>query len=94
MHKQYDWEHGPITVRYTQFNLKVPRVSDYDMDKLALLAEDDSSYSKRVPVALGTKMMDSIMYTMKEGEIRLFDEVWRWTKNQRSFAKLHELVGF
>ena len=28
-------------VRYTEFNLKVPRVSGYDMDRLALLAEDD-----------------------------------------------------
>ena len=36
-------------IRYTEFNLKVPRVSDYDMDRLALLSEDDSNYSKRVP---------------------------------------------
>ena len=81
-------------VGYTEFNLKVPRVSDYNMDRLALLAEDDSSYSKRVPVALGTKMLDSVMYAMKEVEIELLDEVWRWMKNQRSFAKLHGLVGF
>ena len=51
-------------VGYTEFNLKVPGVSGYDMDRLALLAEDD--YSKRVPVALGTKMLDSIRYTMKD----------------------------
>ena len=81
-------------VGYTWFNLKVLRVSNYDMDRLALLAEDDSSYSKRVPVALGTKTLDSIMYTMKEGEIELLDEVWRWMKNQRLFAKLCELIGF
>ena len=62
-------------VRYTEFNLKIPGVSDYDMDRLALLAEDDSSYSKRVPVAFGMKMLDSIMYAMKEGEIELLDEV-------------------
>ena len=54
---------------YTEFNLKVPGVSNYDMDRLDLLTEDDSSYSKRVPVALGTKMLDSIMYAMKEGKI-------------------------
>ena len=64
------------------------------MDKLALLLEDDSNYSKRVPVALGTKTLDSIMYAMKEGEIELLDEVWKRTKTQRSFAKLCELVGF
>ena len=56
-------------VRYTEFNLKVSGVSDYNMDRLTLLAEDDSNYSKRVSVALGTKTLDSIMYAMKEGEI-------------------------
>ena len=64
-------------VGYTEFNLKIPGVSNYDMNRLALLAEDDSNYSKKVPLALGTKMLDSIMYAMKEGEIELLDEVWR-----------------
>ena len=58
------------------------------MDRLALLAEDDSNYSKRVHVASRTKKLDSIMYAMKEGEMELLDEVWRGTKNQRLFAKL------
>ena len=80
-------------IRYTEFNLKEPRVSDYDLDRLALLAEDDSYYSKRVPVALGTKTLASIIYAMKEGKIELL-EVWKQTKIQRSFAKLRELVGF
>ena len=62
-------------VRYTEFNLKVSRVSDYNMDRLALLAEDDSNYSRRVAVVLGTKTLDSVMYAMKEGEIELLDEV-------------------
>ena len=56
-------------VGFTEFNLKIPGVSGYDMDRLALLSEDDSYYSQRVPVALGTKPLDSIMYAMKEGEI-------------------------
>ena len=64
-------------VRYTEFDLKIPRASNYDMDRLALLAEDDSNYSKRVPEALGTKTLDSIMHVMKEGEIKLLYEVWR-----------------
>ena len=75
-------------VRYTVYNQKIPGVSGYDMDRLALLLEDDSNYSKRVPVAPGTKTLDSIMYAMKEGKIELLDEVWKQTKTQRSFAKL------
>ena len=58
-----------------EFNLKIPRVSDYNMDRLALLSKDD--YSKRVPVVLGIKTLDSIMYAMKEGKMELLDEVWR-----------------
>ena len=64
-------------VRCTGLNLIAPRVSGYDMDRLALLAEDDSNYSKRVPVVLGTKTLDSIMYAMKEGKMELIDEVWK-----------------
>ena len=64
-------------VGYTEFNLKVPGISGYDMDRLALLLKDDSNYSKRVSVALGTKTLDSIMYAMKEGEIELLEEVWK-----------------
>ena len=55
----------------------MPGVSAYDMDRLALLSEDDSNYSKRVPVALGTKTLNSIMHAMKEGKIELLDEVWK-----------------
>ena len=64
-------------VGYTEFNLKVPGVSGYDVDRLALLSKNYSNYSKRVPVTLGTKTLDSIMYAMKEGEIELLDEVWK-----------------
>ena len=65
-------------VGYMEFNLQIPGViSDYNMDRLALLSKDDSNYSKRVPVVLGTKTLDSIMYAMKEGEMELLDEVWR-----------------
>ena len=64
-------------VGYMEFNLKIPRVSDYNTDRLALLSKDDSNYSKRVPVVLGTKTLDSIMYAMKEGKMELLDEVWR-----------------
>ena len=67
-------------VGYTELNLKVPRVSGYDMDRLALLSEDDSNYSKRVPVVLGTKTLDSLMYAMKEGKIELLDKVWKQTR--------------
>ena len=58
-------------VGYMEFNLKIPRVSDYNMDRLTLLFKDDPNYSKRVPVVLGTNTLDSIMYAMKEGKMEL-----------------------
>ena len=82
------------TVGHMEFNPKITSISDYNMNRLALLSQNDSNYSKRVPVVLGTKTLDSIMYAMKEGEMELLDEVWRQTKTQWSFSKLWELVGF
>ena len=60
-----------------EFNLKISGVSDYNMDRLAVLSKDDSNYSKRVPVVLGTKTLDSIMHAMKKGKRELLDKVWR-----------------
>ena len=64
-------------VGYMVFNLKILGVSDYNMDRLALLSKDDSNCSKRVPVVLGTKTLDSIMYAMKEDKMELLNEVSR-----------------
>ena len=46
-------------------------------DQVALLAKDDTQFSKEVTLTIGTKTEDSIFKAMKEGEIDMLDNIWK-----------------
>ena len=58
------------------------------------MAEDNTRFSKEVPLTIGTKTEDTILEVLKEGEIEMLDSVWKRVKNNRSLSKLREEVGF
>ena len=43
---------------------------------------------------IGRKTEDTIFKAMKEGEIKMLDNIWKRVKNNRSLTKLREEVGF
>ena len=57
------------------------------------MAEDDTPFSREVPLTIGTKTEDTILKALKEGEIEMLDSVWKRVKNDRSLSKLQEEVG-
>ena len=57
------------------------------------MAEDDTPFSKEVPLTIGMKTEDTILEVLKEGEIAILDSVWKRVKNNRSLLKLQEEVG-
>ena len=60
---------------------------------MALVAEDDTPFSREVPLTIGTKTGDTILEALKEGEIEMLDSIWKWVKINRSLLKLQEEVG-
>ena len=60
---------------------------------MALEAEDNTPFSKEVPLTIGTKTEDIILEALKKGEIEMMDSVWKRVKNNRSLSKLREEVG-
>ena len=60
---------------------------------MALVAEDHTPFSREVLLTIGTKMEDTILEALKEGEIEMLDSVWKRVKNNRSLLKLQEEVG-
>ena len=56
---------------YVKYNLQILGISSYDSDQVALVAEDNTSFSKVVPLTIGMKMEDTILETLKEGEIEI-----------------------
>ena len=60
---------------------------------MALVAEDNTPFSKEVPFTIGMKTEDTILEALKEGEIEMLDSVWKRVKNNQSLSKLQEEVG-
>ena len=46
---------------YVEYNLQIPGISSYDSDWVALVAEDDTPFSREVPLTIGTKTEDTIL---------------------------------
>ena len=50
-------------------------------DRVALVAENNTPFSKEVLLIIGTKTEDTILEALKEGEIEMLDSVWKRVKN-------------
>ena len=73
---------------YVEYNLQILGISSYNFDQVALVAEDNTPFSREVPLTIGTKTKDTILEALKEGEIKMLDSIWKRVKNNRSLSKL------
>ena len=62
---------------YVKYNLQIPRISS---DRVALVVDDHTPFSKEVLLTIGTKMEDTILEASKEGEIEMLGSVWKIVK--------------
>ena len=79
---------------YVEYNLCMKGISSYNSDQVALIAKEDTQFSREVPLTTGMKSEDSIFKAMKEGEMDMLDNVWKQVKKNHSLSKLTEEVGF
>ena len=68
---------------YVEYNLQIPGISSYDSDRVALVAEDNTPFSREVPLTIETKTEDTILEALKEGEIEMLGSIWKRVKNNR-----------
>ena len=68
------WERplGFVTAR-----LQVPGIKGFDEDTIFLIVDDESSFTKRVPVVLGTNCLRRVLMTIKESEIDELSTSWQ-----------------
>ena len=76
---------------YVEYNLQIPGISSYDSDRVALVAEDNTPFSREVPLTIGTKTKDTILQALKEGEFEMLDSIWKRVKNNKSLSNLREV---
>ena len=73
---------------YVKYNFQIPKISSYNFNQVALVAEDHTPFSREVPLTIGTKVEDTILEALKQGEIEMLDSVWKRVKNNWSLLKL------
>ena len=64
---------------YVEVNLKVPGVSALNEDMLMLVV-NDSAYTERVPIALGTIHVEWVLQLIKDWESENMSESWQRSK--------------
>ena len=60
---------------YVEYNLQILGISSYDLDQVALVAEDNMPFSREVLLTTGTKTEDTILEALKKGKIEMLDSV-------------------
>ena len=73
---------------YVKYNLQISGISPYNSDRVALVAEDHTPFSREVLLTIGTKTEGTILEALKEGEIKMLDSVWKRVKSNQSLSKL------
>ena len=62
-------------IGYTQIQLKIPGIKDYDKDILVFI-QKDSRYSEHVPIILGTLHIRDVMQSATKEELTKLGEAW------------------
>ena len=65
---------------YVVFRVWIEGIPSYDEEQVALVIEDSSSFSKRVPVLLGMLTLHRVIRSMKESEMEQLPIAWQQIK--------------
>ena len=67
-------------IGYVVFRVRIEGIPSYDEEQVALVIEDSSSFSKKVPVLLGMLTLHRVIRSMKESEMEQLPMAWQQIK--------------
>ena len=67
-------------IGYVVFRVRIEGTPSYDKEQVALVIEDSSSFSKKVPVLLGMLTLHRVIRSMKESEMKQLPMAWQQIK--------------
>ena len=67
-------------IGYVVFQVRIEGIPTYDEEQVALVIEDSSSFSKKVPVLLGMLTLHRVIRSMKESEMEQLPMAWQQIK--------------
>ena len=75
---------GPMG--YVVMKVQVEGVPSYGEDQVFLVIDDNSAYSRRVPVILGTPTINCVVMVMKESEMSTAPPEWQYSRHSYEFG--------
>ena len=78
---------------YVEFNLQVPGVSNFNQDHVTLLVKDESKFTKKIPLILETRTLDSVVENLLESEEDELSTTWKRAKVVHSLARRFQELG-
>ena len=64
-------------IGYVLIWVQFPRIPSYDENQVALVIRDGSEFSQRVPVIIGTPMIDRVVRALKESKLDTIPKEWQ-----------------
>ena len=64
-------------IRYVVFQVRIEGIPSYDGEQVALVIENSSSFSKKVPVLLGMPTLHRVIRSIKESEMEQLPMAWQ-----------------
>ena len=80
-------------IRYIVFRVRIEGIPSYDEEQVALVIEDSSSFSKKVPVLLGTPTLHRVIRSMKESEMEQLPMAWQQIKTAYEITKKSQFLA-
>ena len=71
---------------YVVMRVQIEGVPSYTKDQVFLVIDDNSAYSRRVPVILGTPMINRVVMAMREMEMHTAPPEWQYSHCSYEFA--------
>ena len=75
---------GPMG--YVNVKVQIEGVPSYGEDQVFLVVDDNSAYSRQVPVILGTPNINHVMMAMRESEMLTAPPEWQYSHRSYEFT--------
>ena len=73
-------------IGYVMVQVQFPRIPSYDENQVALAIRDESEFSRRVPVIIGTPTINRVVRALKESKLDTIPEEWQRARHGHEFV--------
>ena len=62
---------------YVEVRMCIPGINSFDQDVLMLISDTTTHYHKRVPIQVGSRIIDQIVRSLTEDELKSLSQSWK-----------------